>query len=240
MSEEGIGAEELARAQRYLIGTHAIGLQRKSAIAAALAFHEAYGQGWRTYRQYADQIGRVTVAEVQRAAQKYLRPAARGGGRGQPRPTPARRNARASRSPAASNQHTAHEPARRQNRNLLTNLILIFPLLIVYQLGVLLTYPMLNGADFVSGHPVRPAGLHPAAVPVVRAGRDGRRSWRRAGLLRRRQPFQTRVIVPIVLESTIYALTMGSLIVLVMTKVSRHLAQPRGGACSSRASSPAS
>ena len=35
-------------------------------------------------------------------------------------------------------------------RNLFTDLILIFPLLIIYQLGVLLTYPMLNGADFVS------------------------------------------------------------------------------------------
>ena len=74
LSQEGIGADELARAQRYLTGSHAIGLQRKSALAAALAFHEAYGQGWRTYRQYADQIGRVTVAQVQRAAQKYLRP----------------------------------------------------------------------------------------------------------------------------------------------------------------------
>jgi zinc protease len=71
---DGISADELARAQRYLTGTHAIGLQRKSALAAALAFHEAYGQGWRTYRQYAEQISRVTVAQVQRAAQKYLGP----------------------------------------------------------------------------------------------------------------------------------------------------------------------
>jgi len=74
LSRDGVTADELARAQRYLTGSHAIGLQRKSALAAALAFHEAYGQGWRTYRQYADQIGRVTVAQVQRAAQKYLRP----------------------------------------------------------------------------------------------------------------------------------------------------------------------
>jgi zinc protease len=72
LSRDGIGADELARAQRYLTGTHAIGLQRKSALAAALVFHEAYGQGWRTYRQYTEQIGRVTVAQVKRAAQKYL------------------------------------------------------------------------------------------------------------------------------------------------------------------------
>jgi zinc protease len=74
VAEKGITADELARAQRYLIGVHAIGLQRKSALAAALAFHEAYGQGWKTYRQYGDFIMKVTVAEVARAARKYLDP----------------------------------------------------------------------------------------------------------------------------------------------------------------------
>lgn len=72
--EKGITAEELARAQRYLIGAHAIGLQRKSAIAAALAFYEAYGQGWRAYRLFGDHIMKVTVADVTRAARKYLDP----------------------------------------------------------------------------------------------------------------------------------------------------------------------
>ena len=74
VAEKGITADELARAQRYLIGVHAIGLQRKSALAAALAFHEAYGQGWKTYRQYGDFIMKVTVADVARAARKYLDP----------------------------------------------------------------------------------------------------------------------------------------------------------------------
>jgi zinc protease len=72
--DHGVDPEELARAQRYLIGTHAIGLQRKSAIAAALAFHEAYGQGWQSYRQYPEQIGALGVADIQRAAQNYLDP----------------------------------------------------------------------------------------------------------------------------------------------------------------------
>jgi zinc protease len=74
LREEGIGADELERAQRYLIGTHAIGLQRKSAIAAALVFNEAYGQGWRAYRQYAEQIRAVGLAQIRRAAQNYLQP----------------------------------------------------------------------------------------------------------------------------------------------------------------------
>jgi zinc protease len=72
--ENGISADELQRAQRYLIGTHAIGLQRKSAIAAALAFYEAYGQGWQSYRLYGDNIMKVKVADVARVARKYLDP----------------------------------------------------------------------------------------------------------------------------------------------------------------------
>jgi zinc protease len=72
--ENGVSPQELARAQRYLVGTHAIGLQRKSAIAAALAFHEAYGQGWKAYRQYNDSIMKVKVQDVARVARKYLDP----------------------------------------------------------------------------------------------------------------------------------------------------------------------
>ena len=74
VADKGITADELARAQRYLVGVHAIGLQRKSALAAALAFHEAYGQGWKSYRQYADNLMKVTVADVTRVARKYLNP----------------------------------------------------------------------------------------------------------------------------------------------------------------------
>jgi membrane protease YdiL (CAAX protease family) len=110
-------------------------------------------------------------------------------------------------------------PRIDHNRNLLTNLILIFPLLIIYQLGVLSTYPMLNGADFVSGILFGQLGFtqpqYLVFVLVVTAG-----FMVSVAMLRRRhQPFQTRIVMPIVLESAIYALTMGSLIVLVMTKV---------------------
>lgn len=74
LAEKGITTDELSRAQRYLVGVHAIGLQRKSALAAALAFHEAYGQGWKAYRQYADHVMKVTAADVVRVAKKYLNP----------------------------------------------------------------------------------------------------------------------------------------------------------------------
>lgn len=72
--EEGVTEEELERARRYLIGTHAIGLQRRSAVAAAMAFHEAYGQGYREYRLYPEKLGRVKLADVKRAAVRFLDP----------------------------------------------------------------------------------------------------------------------------------------------------------------------
>src|SRR6185295_5242782 len=74
VTQKGITADELARTQRYLVGSHAIGLQRKSAIAAALAFHEAYGQSWRAYRQYGEAILKVKAQDVLRVARKYLDP----------------------------------------------------------------------------------------------------------------------------------------------------------------------
>lgn len=70
----GISDDELARAQRYLIGVHAIGLQRKSAIAAAIAFHEAYGQSHKAYRQYGDNIMKVTRKDILRVTRRVLVP----------------------------------------------------------------------------------------------------------------------------------------------------------------------
>ncbi len=108
--------------------------------------------------------------------------------------------------------------ALRDSRNLLTSLILVFPLFLLYQLGVVLIYPLINGADFLTrflfhnlalsrsaylGYVVAVAGVFALAVVV----------------LRRRQKINLAVFVPVLLESAIYALTMGSVIVLVMTRV---------------------
>jgi zinc protease len=73
--ERPVSRAELERAQKYLVGTHEISLQRRSALASTLAFHECYGQGFDEYRRYASSILAVTLADVQRAAQKYLDPA---------------------------------------------------------------------------------------------------------------------------------------------------------------------
>jgi membrane protease YdiL (CAAX protease family) len=108
--------------------------------------------------------------------------------------------------------------ARRDPRNLLTSLVLVFPLFLIYQVGVLFTLPMLNGADFLTVFLFHNLGLSTTAylgytaivaVCFVIA----------VAVLRRRQRFDPNLIVPVLIESAIYALTMGSLIVLLMTRV---------------------
>jgi hypothetical protein len=103
-------------------------------------------------------------------------------------------------------------------RNLLTSLILVFPLFIIYQVGVLFTLPMLNGADFVTTLLFASLGLtikgYLFFLAIVTFG-----FALALVLLKRTQQFNGRVILPVMLESTIWALTLGSLILLVMTKV---------------------
>ena len=71
--DEPISTAELERAQRYLVGTHAISLQRTSARAALLAFNELYGLGYLAHTHYAEHITAVTREDLQRVARKYLR-----------------------------------------------------------------------------------------------------------------------------------------------------------------------
>lgn len=69
----GVTAAELERARSYLIGSHQIAMQRRSAIANALAYHEAYGLGWQSWSRYDDAIRAVKPADVAAAAAAYLR-----------------------------------------------------------------------------------------------------------------------------------------------------------------------
>jgi hypothetical protein len=119
-----------------------------------------------------------------------------------------------------------HDP-----RNLLTSLVLVFPLFLVYQVGVLFTLPVLNGADFLTVFLFRNLGLSTGsylaytfavatafAIAVV--------------VLRHKERFDPRLVIPVLIESAIYALTMGSLILFVMTRglgISPRLAAGAGG-----------
>lgn len=71
----GITPVELERARSYLIGSHEIAMQRRAAVANAMAYHEAYGLGWQTWSRYADAIRAITPADVAAAANRYLDPA---------------------------------------------------------------------------------------------------------------------------------------------------------------------
>lgn len=105
-------------------------------------------------------------------------------------------------------------------RNLLTSLILVFPLFLIYQIGVLFTLPMLNGADFVTTFLFASLGLTLKGYLLFLAAVVGVFALALV-LLKRKQQFNGRVFLPVVLESILYALTMGSVIVLLMTKVLR-------------------
>ena len=112
-------------------------------------------------------------------------------------------------------------PAQQSSpRNLLTSLVLVFPLFLIYQIGVLFTMPLLNGADFITTLLFSSFGLTLKGYLLFLAGVLTLFAVA-VGLLKRKQHFNGKVFLPVVLESTIYALTMGSLIVLLMTKVLR-------------------
>jgi len=71
--KDGITDDELARAQAYLTGSHHVAMQRRAAVANAMAYHEAYGLGWQSWNRYDDAIHAVTRADVAAAALAYLR-----------------------------------------------------------------------------------------------------------------------------------------------------------------------
>ena len=107
---------------------------------------------------------------------------------------------------------------RPNPRNLATSLILVFPLFLIYQLGVVLIYPMINGADFLTRFLFQNVGLSRSAYLGYTAA-VAAMFLIAVAILRRRQHINLGVFVPVFLESAIYALTMGSVIVLVMTRV---------------------
>ncbi len=64
--------EELERAKRYLIGNHAIGLQRNSAHAGLISLNALYGLGPDADRAFPEQISAVDKDEVLRVARRII------------------------------------------------------------------------------------------------------------------------------------------------------------------------
>lgn len=99
--------------------------------------------------------------------------------------------------------------------NLPTSILLIFPLFLLYQVGVLAVPASYNGADFITAALLRllhgQMGLYlivnlvlaiAFAITVI--------------VMRKKNALEGRLIMRVLAESTIYAVTMGSVIVLVM------------------------
>lgn len=107
--------------------------------------------------------------------------------------------------------------SRFAGANLLTSIVLVLPLLVFYQVGVLFT-DVMNGADLLTRTLLRFVNLQgymivQGALLLAMLGL--------AAYLKRKQQFELRQFVPVLLESAIYALTMGTLILFVMVDLLR-------------------
>ncbi len=161
----GVTGDELARAKSYLVGSHQIAMQRRSAVANAIAYHEAYGLGWQAWAGYDAAIGAVTPAEVAAARPRAVSAArsprsprrcghhgelARGHEALQVAGPAARAGAVASSLVAiASTWRCMSEVRDTGHGELEASLVLVFPLLLAYEIGVLFA-GRVNGADVVT------------------------------------------------------------------------------------------
>lgn len=74
ITSEPIRSEELARAQRCLIGQFESGLQRRSRVASRLVFGEAYGLGAHYFLRYPERVAVVEREQVLALAKRLLDP----------------------------------------------------------------------------------------------------------------------------------------------------------------------
>ena len=68
-------ADELERARRYLIGTHAIAQQSGGSVLGDMVDAWLFGEGLHELREFEARISAVTADDVQRIAQRYFDPA---------------------------------------------------------------------------------------------------------------------------------------------------------------------
>ena len=64
--------EELERAKRYLIGNHAISLQRNAAHAGLISLNALYGLGPDADRAFPEQVAAVDKDEILRVARRII------------------------------------------------------------------------------------------------------------------------------------------------------------------------
>jgi hypothetical protein len=98
-----------------------------------------------------------------------------------------------------------------------TSLLLIFPLFLAYEIGVMFS-PTVNGVDFVTRWVFAAVGYDRERYLIVHIGLAV--AFLALLLyLRQRRGFSLRVFPPMLIESVIYALTLGTLIIFIMDRV---------------------
>jgi len=109
-------------------------------------------------------------------------------------------------------------PGRFRRADLLTSLLLVFPLLLVYQIGVLAVPEVYNGADMLTARALQL--LHGRiGLYLLLNGALAAAFVITILVLRRRHTFSPRMFVPVLVESSLYAVSMGALIVFFMTQI---------------------
>jgi membrane protease YdiL (CAAX protease family) len=125
----------------------------------------------------------------------------------------------------------AGAPPSKFRYNLLTSLALIAPLFLVYQVGVLLTWPMYNGADLITAFLILHLNVigYLALNIAVAAGFCAMAASKKG-----KEGVQFGMAVPLLLESAFYAFFLGTAIIFVMSRV-LHIPPPHmGGAATER------
>jgi hypothetical protein len=102
-----------------------------------------------------------------------------------------------------------------QRVDLFTSLLLVFPLFLIYQVGVLALPSVHNGADLITSELLYLLHDQVGTYVLVNVGL-GVFFFLLVLWLRRKNTFDPNLFGPVFLESGIYALTMGSLIIFVM------------------------
>jgi membrane protease YdiL (CAAX protease family) len=104
--------------------------------------------------------------------------------------------------------------SKLQRSNLLTQVVLVFPALLVYELGVVaLGLRQRNGVDLITDEIGARIGYVTFSVLLLVVFAV------LVFALRREQRFEWKALIPVLLESGIYALTMGTFIIFVMVDI---------------------
>lgn len=102
--------------------------------------------------------------------------------------------------------------------NLLTSVLLVFPLFLVYQIGVLAIPQSYNGADLITTQLLRLLHGQTGTYILVNLAL-GLVFVVIVAVMRHKNEFTPRLFIPVVIESAVYAVTMGSLILFVMLNI---------------------